>query len=295
MEFGLGLRTPHYDAVLNEAVNVDFFEVISENFMIDGGKPLYILDAVAERYPVVLHGVSMSLGGVAAPQPEYLRRLADLAKRVNARWVSDHLCWVGDTQRSSFDLLPMPRSDEALDLLTERITRVQDVLQRPLVLENISRYVTLGPDQMGEAEFLNALTRQTGAKLLLDLNNVVVNVRNHAHEAPGGAVALIEQIDRDSVQQFHLAGHTDNGDHLIDTHDAPVSDAVFELYAAAVRHFGPVPTLLERDDNIPPLSELIAELDQARTISATAHATAHAHTTAIPSVVASPSKSALAS
>ncbi len=272
--FGLGLRTPHYDAVLSGEVDVDFFEVISENFMIDGGKPLYILDAVAERYPVVLHGVSMSLGGPVAPQPGYLRRLGELAKRVRARWVSDHLCWVGDAHRSSFDLLPMPRSHEALARLIERINHVQDVLERPLVLENISRYVTLAPDEMGEAEFLNTLTRETGAKLLLDLNNVVVNVHNHPDEAPNGALSLIEQIDRDSVQQFHLAGHTDNGDHFIDTHDAPVSDAVFELYAAAVARFGDVPTLLERDDNIPPLAQLLTELDRARTIAHGVHATA---------------------
>ncbi len=270
MEFGLGLRTPHYEAVLGAPRPIDFFELISENFMVPGGKPLYYLDAVAERYPVVLHGVAMSIAGVDPPSLDYLRDLRDLAQRVDARWVSDHLCWVAAEGVSSYDLLPLPRSQEALTLVVERIHRVQDVLERPLVLENISTYLTLEPSPISEAQFINEITRATGAGLLLDINNVYVNARNHGTDP----YAFLDAIDTGSVRQFHLAGHTDNGDHVIDTHDAPISEAVFELFAAAVARFGEIPTLIERDDDIPPLDELVGELDRARDIARQSHGSA---------------------
>lgn len=261
--YGLGLRTPHYEDVLRLESGVDFFEVISENFMLDGGKPLYYLDAVAERFPVVLHGVSMSIGSVDPPSRAYLEKLRTLADRTRARWVSDHLCWTMSGGHNSHDLLPLPYSHEALALLIGRVRDIQDVLERPLVLENISTYATVAPQQMQEWDFLNALTRATGCKLLLDINNVFVNARNHGFEAEG----FLDAIDVDSVQQMHLAGHTDNGDHVIDTHDQPIAAPVFELYDHAVKRFGPISTLIERDDNIPPLTTLIEELDHVRRIA----------------------------
>lgn len=261
--FGLGLRTPHYEDVLHLEGGVDFFEVISENFMIDGGKPLYYLDAVAERFPVVLHGVSMSIGSIEPPSRAYLQKLRTLADRTRARWVSDHLCWTMSEGFNSHDLLPLPYSHEALELMIERVRRVQDVLERPLVLENISTYATIAPQQMTEWDFLNALTRATGCKLLLDINNVFVNARNHGFSPEG----FLDAIDVHSVQQMHLAGHTDNGDHVIDTHDQPIATSVFDLYEHALKRLGPISTLIERDDNIPPLSTLIEELDHVRRIA----------------------------
>lgn len=260
--FGLGLRTPHYEDVLRLEQDVDFFEVISENFMVEGGKPLYYLDAVAERFPIVLHGVSMSIGSIEPPSRRYLQTLRALADRTRARWVSDHLCWTMSDGFNSHDLLPLPQSREALELLIERVNFVQDVLERPLVLENISTYATLAPHELDEAEFLNALTRATGARLLLDVNNVYVNARNHGSEPE----AFLDAIDAHSVQQVHLAGHTDNGDHLIDTHDHPIAPRVYELYDHALRRIGPVSTLIERDDDIPPLQTLIEELDHVRRV-----------------------------
>ncbi len=270
MDFGLGLRTPHYEAALEGSGGVDFFEIISENFMVAGGKPLHYLDAIAERYPVVLHGVSMSVGGADEPRPGYLRDLRRLADRVGARWVSDHLCWVGASGVSSYDLLPLPHCEEAIERVVARITRIQDALERPLVLENISRYVTLEPDQMEEARFINEITRASGAKLLLDINNVYVNARNHGVDA----YEFLERIDVGSVVQFHLAGHTDNGDHVIDTHDAPISAPVFALFEAAVSRFGAVATSIERDDAIPAYEELVAELDDARAAARRSHVSA---------------------
>lgn len=261
--FGLGLRTPHYEDVLRLTEGVDFFEVISENFMIEGGKPLYYLDAVAERFPMVMHGVSMSIGSIDPPARAYLNRLRALADRTQARWVSDHLCWTMSDGYNSHDLLPLPLSHEALELMIERVRFVQDVLERSLVLENISTYATLAPREMDEAAFLNGLTRATGCRLLLDINNVVVNARNHGVDAE----AFVDAIDAHSVQQMHLAGHTDNGDHVIDTHDQPIAARVYELYDHALKRFGPVSTLIERDDNIPPLNTLIEELDHARRIA----------------------------
>ena len=261
--FGLGLRTPHYEDALRLERDVDFFEAISENFMVEGGKPLYYLDAVAERFPIVLHGVSMSIGSFEPPSRAYLRQLKALADRTNARWVSDHLCWTMADGFNSHDLLPLPQSHEALALLIERVNLVQDILERPLVLENISTYATLEPRQLDEADFLNALTRATGARLLLDVNNVYVNARNHGFEPE----AFLDAIDAHSVQQVHLAGHTDNGDHVIDTHDQPIAARVYELYDHALKRIGPVSTLIERDDNIPSLETLIEELDHVRRIA----------------------------
>ncbi|MEM7156884.1 MAG: DUF692 domain-containing protein [Myxococcota bacterium] len=261
--FGLGLRTPHYDQVAHGVEGVDFFELLSENFMVDGGKPLYYLDAVAERYDVVLHGVSMSIGSVDPPSREYLDKLAALARRAKPAWVSDHLCWTIAGGINSHDLLPLPLSYQALQMVIERVNYVQDVLERPFVLENISTYSTLQPTQMEEWEFINTLTCATGAKVLLDVNNVYVNARNHGFDPH----RFLDAIDPDSVQQIHLAGHTDLGDHVIDTHDDAVTDEVLDLYAYTIARLGPVSTSIERDDDIPPLEVLLEELDHVRDIA----------------------------
>lgn len=266
--FGLGLRTEHYEDALHSLPGVDFFEVISENFMVDGGKPLYYLDAVAERFPLVLHGVSMSIGSVEPPSRDYLERLSRLARRVDAAWVSDHLCWTTSGGLNSHDLLPLPLSYEALELVIARVRHVQEVLERPLVLENISTYATLAPKQMEEWTFIVEVVRGTGARLLLDVNNVYVNARNHGYDPR----VFLDAIDVESVQQIHLAGHSDHGRYVVDTHDHPVADEVFALYAHAVRRFGPISTSIERDEQIPPLPTLIEELDHARDV-ARRHAT----------------------
>lgn len=259
--FGLGLRPPHYQDFLEREVPVDFVEVISENFTVAGGRPCYVLDAIRERYPVALHGVSMSIGSADGLNHDYLLRLKGLADRVRPLWVSDHVCWTGVDGFSSHDLLPLPYTEEAMTLVCANIRHAQDVLERPLVLENPSSYLSFADDEMTEWEFLAEMCRRSGCFLLLDVNNVYVSATNHGFDP----IAYIEGIPRDRVRQMHLAGHSRN-DHglLIDTHDHPVPDKVWSLYNVACRRFGHVATLIERDDDIPPLDDLLAELNVAR-------------------------------
>jgi len=261
--FGLGLRTPHYSDILEGSPNVDWFEIISENFMIPGGQPLRILDRIAERYPIVMHGVSMSIASTGPMDFDYLGELKTLAERVNPRWISDHLCWTGVHGVNLHDLLPVPYTDEALDHISRRIGIVQDFLGRPLTIENVSSYVTFKSSEMTEWDFLNELTRRTDCRLLLDVNNVFVSAFNHGFDAG----EFLDAIEPGRVIQFHLAGHEDNGTYIVDTHDHPIREEVWDLYAHAVARFGPVATLIERDDNIPPLAELIEELDRARAVA----------------------------
>jgi uncharacterized protein (UPF0276 family) len=261
--FGLGLRPPHYAAILAEAPAVDWFEVITENYLVGGGRPLHFLDAIRERYPVVMHGVSLSIGALEPLDADYLARVRALARRCEPAWISDHLCWTGTDGTNLHDLLPLPYTEEALEHLAPRVAQVQDVLGRPLVLENVSSYVSYASSAMAEWEFLAALSRRTGCRLLLDVNNVYVSSRNHGFAARD----FLDGVPVEAVQQFHLAGHLDLGSHVIDTHDAPVREEVWDLYAHALRRFGPVSTLLERDDHIPPLAELVGELDRARSIA----------------------------
>ncbi len=263
--FGLGLRRPHYREFLEQEVAVDFLEVISENFMVDGGRPLQVLDKVRARWPVALHGVSMSIGAVPGLDRDYLRRLRHLADRVDPLFVSDHLCWTGVNGHHTHDLLPLPYTEEALALVCRNIDQAQDSLGREVLFENPSSYVSFPESALTEWEFLAEMTRRTGCRLLLDLNNVYVSARNHGFDAE----AFLAGIPRESVRQIHLAGHTP-GDILIDTHDREVCDAVWSLYASAVRRFGHVATMIERDDNIPALPELLAELDVARRVAADA-------------------------
>ncbi|MCU0117171.1 DUF692 domain-containing protein [Pseudomonas sp. B2M1-30] len=258
--YGLGLRSEYYQQILEQSPAVDWFEVVSENFMVQGGKALYYLDAIAERYPLVMHGVSLSIGGPHALDPEYLNQLKRLAERIKPEWVSDHLCWSRGNAHQLHDLLPLPYTDESLAHVAARVRQVQDVLQRPLVLENVSSYVRAAGDDFTEWEFLAALTRETGCELLLDVNNVYVSSRNHGFDP----WTFIQSLPARQVRQLHLAGHSDYGDYVIDTHDQPVSDPVWRLYQRTLEHLGAVATLLERDDHFPPFEALLDELQKAR-------------------------------
>ncbi len=258
--FGLGLRPEHYQDVLDTEPAVDWFEILSENYMVPGGKPLHFLDRIRERYPLVMHGVSLSIGGTDDLNQDYLDALTRLANRVQPRWVSDHLCWTGFGGTQLHDLMPLPYTDEAVAHVARRVRQVQDRLQRPFALENVSSYVTYGASQMPEWAFLTAVAEEADCGILLDVNNIYVSAFNHGFDP----MEYIDAVPTERVYQFHLAGHTHAGTHIIDTHDAPVVDDVWALYAAAWKRFGPVSTMIERDDRIPPLTELLDELDRAR-------------------------------
>ena len=261
--FGLGLRLPHYRDVVEGDPRVDWWEVISENFLVAGGNPRRVLRMVGERWPVVLHGVSLSIGSVDPVDADYLARLAALADEVDPPYVSDHLCWSSLGGHSAHDLWPMPYTEEALDLVVDKVGRVQDRLRRRILLENPSSYVTFAASSLGEAEFLAEVARRADCGILLDVNNVYVSSTNHGWDAR----AYLAAIPPERVAQIHLAGHSDHGSHLLDTHDHPVCEAVWQLYGEAVARFGAVSTMIERDDDIPSLAELVDELDRARRIA----------------------------
>ena len=270
--YGLGLRKEHYETVLAERPAVDWFEIISENYMVEGGRALANLDRIRADYPLVMHGVSLSIGGVDPLDRDYLARLKALAARVEPEWVSDHLCWTGVDGVNLHDLMPLPYTEEALAHVAARVREVQDVLGRRILLENVSSYVTYADSALSEWEFLRELAARADCLLLLDINNVFVSACNHGFDP----YAFLAGIPRERVWQFHLAGHTQEGALRIDTHDQPVIDAVWDLYAVAVRRFGRVSAMIERDDNIPPLAELLEELAVARTIAEGVHAEAAA-------------------
>jgi len=261
--FGLGLRVDHYQAILADNPRIDWFEALTENYLVPGGKPLDYLMRIRERYPMVLHGVSMSIGSTQPLDRGYLAQLKALAARVEPAWISDHLCWTGIAGRNMHDLLPLPYTEEALANVVERVQTVQDVLGRRILLENVSSYVSYRDSQMSEWEFLREIAQRADCLLLLDVNNIYVSSVNHEFDP----LDYLQAIPVDRVQQIHLAGHENHGDYLIDTHDHPVPDPVWELYDAAVRRFGSVSTMIERDDNIPPLEELCSELDAARQLA----------------------------
>jgi uncharacterized protein (UPF0276 family) len=261
--FGLGLRTTHYNQILAAKQRVDWFEILSENYMVPGGRPLAMLDAIRADYPVVMHGVSMSIGTPQGPSPEYLRELKKLITRVQPLWVSDHLCWTGLHGKNMHDLYPLPYTEESVKVVVDNIGRVQDVLQRQLVLENVSSYLSFESDQLTEWDFVRTIAEASDSLILLDVNNVYVSSVNHGFDP----LTYLNAIPQNRVQQIHLAGHHDHGTHIIDTHDHPVADPVWDLYRAALRRFGPVASMIERDDHIPPLAELVAELDIARRIA----------------------------
>ena len=261
--FGLGLRKPHYADFIDGQVPVDFVEVISENFMVDGGQPRRILREVREQYPVALHGVSMSIGSADGLNPDYLARLRTLIGEIEPLFVSDHLCWTRIEGFNSHDLLPLPYTAEALDVVCANVSRAQDYVGRAMLVENPSSYIAFDGADMSEWEFLNALCRRTGCGLLLDVNNIFVSAQNHGFDA----LAYIDGVPAERVRQVHLAGHTVGEAMLIDTHDQPVCASVWDLYARLMPMLGPVATMIERDDDIPPLADLLAELDVARGIA----------------------------
>ena len=262
--FGLGLRTEHYNAILESKPNVDWFEVLSENYMIPGGKPLYYLDRIRENYPVVMHGVSLSIGSTTPFDADYLRDLKKLADRIQPAWISDHLCWTGVHGQNIHDLLPLPYTEETAQHVAERVRIVQDYLGRRILLENVSSYASYVDSTMTEWEFITEIAEKADCLLLLDVNNIYVSSYNHQFDAE----AFIDGVPKNRVQQIHLAGHQNNGDYIIDTHDAPVIDPVWDLYEYAISRFGAISTMIERDDHIPELGVLVEELQIARDIAA---------------------------
>jgi uncharacterized protein (UPF0276 family) len=257
---GLGLRTVHFPYILEHHPAVDWFEIISENFMDSGGRPRWVLEQIAERYPIVMHGVSMSIGSTDPLDFEYLEKLKRLADAVGARWVSDHLCWTGVAGLNAHDLLPIPLNEQTLKHVVGRIRTVQDFLERPLVLENPSTYVTFADSTLSEWEFISRMAEETDCGLLLDVNNVYVSSVNNDFDP----AEYIRNVPHRRVVQFHLAGHTNCRTHLIDTHDGPVIDPVWELYRLAHRLTGGAATLLEWDARIPPFPVVHAEVLKAR-------------------------------
>jgi uncharacterized protein (UPF0276 family) len=264
--FGLGLRTPHYADFqqTRSPTGVDWLEIISENYLVPGGRPLHHLDRIRANYPMVMHGVSLNIGGTDALDAQYLRDLRQLVGRVQPAWVSDHLCWTGVNGHNLHDLLPLPLTEACVRHVVDRIGRVQDALGRRLVLENASSYVAFAADEMPEHQFVAEVARRADCLLLLDVNNVYVSGINHGFDPH----AYINALPAERVVQLHLAGHSVGDDgYLIDTHDAPVCPAVWDLYAHTLRRMGPKPVMIERDDHIPALDELLSELQQARQIA----------------------------
>ncbi|MCK5724044.1 MAG: DUF692 domain-containing protein [Gammaproteobacteria bacterium] len=261
--YGLGLRKEHYETVLTERPKVDWFEIVSENYMVDGGKPLDYLTRIREHYPMVMHGVSMSIGSTEPLNFDYLKQLKELIKRVEPEWISDHLCWTGVNGLNLHDLMPLPYTEEAIQHVAERVSQVQDYLGQQILLENVSSYVSYTDSIMSEWEFFREVTERADCKILLDINNIYVSAYNHNFDP----FTYLTAMPSERVYQFHLAGHTHENNLIIDTHDHPIADPVFDLYAAAVEHFGRVSTMIERDDNIPPLQELLDELEHVKNIA----------------------------
>ncbi len=261
--FGLGLRPPHYEAILHEPHAIDWLEVITENYLVPGGQPLSYLDRIRERFPMVMHGVSLSIGSTDPLDVDYLQDVRELAARVEPEWISDHLCWTGVEGRNLHDLLPLPYTEEALKLVAGRVGEVQDRLGRQILLENVSSYLTYRDSDLSEWEFLSEVAARADCAILLDINNIYVSSVNHGFDP----VEYLDAIPKARVRQFHLAGHSDMNGYLIDTHDHPIVPAVWDLYAKALDRFGQVPTMIERDDNIPPLNELVEELAVARAVA----------------------------
>ena len=258
--FGIGLRTKHYDHILATLPPVDWFEILSENYMDTGGRPLQVLDRVAAHYAVVLHGVSLSVGSTDPVDFEYLRRLKALAERIGARWVSDHLCWTGVAGLNVHDLLPMPYTNEALRHTVERVRIIQDFLERPIALENPSTYMEFRTSTWTECEFLAELAQRADCGILLDVNNVYVSAFNHGFDP----VAYVDNIPTDRVIQIHLAGHTNKGTHILDTHSDYVVDPVWDLYRHVYERMGGISTLLEWDAEIPDFEVVHAEALKAK-------------------------------
>ena len=261
--FGLGLRTDHYQDVITQLPEVDWFEIGSENFMVAGGKPRYYLDAIKAHYPLVMHGVSLSIGSSEPLNQVYLKQLKTLVNHVQPKWVSDHLCWTHHGNTNSHDLLPLPYTDEVIQHVVDRVKQVQHYLDRQILLENVSSYLTYQDSVYDEWVVLNTIAEEADCFILLDINNIYVSARNHGFNATD----YLDGINKGRVRQFHLAGHTDSGEYVIDTHDHDVCKAVWDLYVQALQRFGSISTMIERDANIPAFSELYAELQIAKKIA----------------------------
>jgi len=252
---GIGLRIPHYQHILEKKPVVDWFEIISENYMIDGGNPLAVLDAILEQYRVVQHGVSMYFGSAEPLNPEHLRRLKTLVRRTKTPWLSDHLCWGSVDGSYSHDLLPIPYTWEAVEVTAAKIRRVRDFVEVPVVVENVSSYAEFHDSVMTEWEFLNEVVERADCGILLDVNNIYVSAMNHSFDPRD----YLDSVSAERVAQIHIAGHSRYQKYILDTHDHPVIDPVWELYARAIRRIGPTATLLEWDDRIPSFEEVHAE------------------------------------
>lgn len=259
MQFGLGLRPEHYGDFVAGRQPVDWLEIVSDNYLVPGGKPLHYLDRIRRDYPMAMHGVALNIGSSDALDLDYIRAIKALADRIEPVLVSDHLCWTGTAGRHLHDLLPLPYTEEAVAHVAQRVEQVQALLGRRLVIENVSTYAN-GPGELSEAEFVGAVAARADCDLLVDINNIYVSSRNLAFDP----LDYLRVLPAARIRQLHLAGHTDNGDHCIDTHDHPVCPEVWALYRESVKLWGAIPVTLERDDHIPPLADLLAELDCAR-------------------------------
>ncbi len=262
--FGLGLRSDHYgDLLAADVPKIDWLEILTENYLIPGGPPLANLEKIRARYPLAMHGVSLSIGSSDPLDMDYLKQVKALADRIEPAIVSDHLCWAGYAGLNMHDLLPVPHTEEAIAHIVDRVLRVQDALGRRIALENVSSYVDYSFSAVPEWEFLSAIAERADCDILLDVNNIYVSSYNHEFDP----LAYLAAVPPQRVRQFHLAGHENNGTHIVDTHNAPVIDPVWALYAEAVRRFGSVPAMIERDANIPPLDELIDEMAAMRAVA----------------------------
>ncbi len=261
--FGLGLRPDYYEEILTQKPDLDWFEILTENYLVPGGKPLYYLDQIRAHYPIVMHGVSLSLGSSDPLDRDYLQQLKNLASRVEPVWISDHLCWTGVNGVNAHDLLPIPYTRQAVNHIVSRIHQVQEFLGRPILIENVSSYLTYKQSEMTEWEFILEIVNKADCYILLDVNNVYVSSINHQFDP----LDYIFAMPPERVAQIHLAGHSNHGHYIIDTHDAPVIQPVWDLYGATLKRLGAVSTMIERDDNMPPLVDLLAEIKHARKIA----------------------------
>ena len=257
---GIGLRVPHYNHILERRPVCDWFEIISENFMVDGGRPLYVLDRILEQYRVVQHGVSMYFGSAGPLDPEHLRKLKRLVRRTQTPWLSDHLCWGSVDGTYSHDLLPMPYTFEAAKITARKIRQARDFLEVPLVVENVSSYAEYRASQMTEWQFLTEVVEDADCGILLDVNNIYVSAQNHGFDP----FEYLHSLPHERVAQIHIAGHSRYEKYILDTHDHPVIDPVWQLYARAIDLIGPTATLLEWDDRIPSFDEVHNEALKAR-------------------------------
>lgn len=258
--FGLGLRTEHYDVILDERPPIDWFEIITENYLVPGGKPHYYLEKIREHYPLVMHGVSLSIGSCDPLDFDYLQQVRMLSDKIKPNWISDHLCFTGIHGNNTHDLLPLPYTEEVIQHVVDRIKQVQDYLGTQILLENVSSYINYHESQLTEWDFLKAISEAADCFILLDINNIYVSSINHQFNP----IDYLNTIPKNRVRQIHLAGHSNMGDYIIDTHDHDIIDPVWNLYRAALKRFGFISTMIERDDNIPPLSTLLAELNHAK-------------------------------